>query len=111
MEKEFHLYLSDYEMTRDSACLHSYVAVKKALEWGQRIIHTTQLSAIGTYLFHKGYRIFIYPSVGKPFEITLGECANTTREIRTTHNLVNLLINGEFDTDSTMVCGKIRGMV
>ena len=104
MDKEFHLYLDDYEVTRASYCLHSYVAAKKAIEAGQYIIHTTQLALVGTYLFHAGYRIFIYPSVGKPFEITLGKCANTSREIRESHNLEKLLVNGEFDTDSVNVC-------
>lgn len=105
MAKEFHLYLDDYEVTKESYCLHSYVATKKAIETGQYIIHTTQVALVGTYLIHAGYRIFIYPSVGKPFELTLGKCANTSKEIREAHNLEKLLVNGGFDTDSVNVCG------
>lgn len=105
MAKEFHLYLSDYEMTRDSCCLHSYVATKKAIEQGQDQIYTTQVALVSTSLIHAGYRIFIYPSVGKPFEITLGKCANTSKEIREAHNLEKLLVNGGFDTDSVSICG------
>lgn len=104
MAKEFHLYLSDYEMTRDSCCLHSYVATKKAIEQGRARIDTTQVALVGTYLIHRGYRIFIYPAKGIPFEITLGKCANTSREIREAHNLEKLLVNGGFDTDSVSVC-------
>ena len=104
MNKEFHLYLDGYEMTRDSRCLYSYVATKWAIETGQHIIHTTQVALVGTYLIRAGYRIFIYPTVGKPFEITLGKCANTSKEIRESHNLEKLLVNGGFDTDSVSVC-------
>ena len=107
MAKQFHLYLSDSELSRKDYCLHSYVATKKAIQAGQYIIHTTQVALVGTYLFYVGYRIFIYPSVGKPFEITLGKCANTSREIRGSHNLEKLLVNGEFDTDSVSVCGDL----
>ena len=105
MNKEFHLYLDDYEMTHDSCCLHSYVATKKAIEQGRARIDTTQVALVGTYLIRAGYRIFIYPTVGKPFELTLGKCANTSREIREAHNLEKLLVNGGFDTDSVSVCG------
>lgn len=105
MEKEFHLYLDDYQATKDSYCLHSYVATKKAIEAGQYIIHTTQVALVSTSLIHAGYRIFIYPSVGKPFEITLGKCANTSKEIREAHNLEKLLVNGGFDTDLVSICG------
>ena len=104
MTKEFHLYLADSELTRKDYCLHSYVATKKAIEEGQYIIHTTQVALVGTYLIHAGYRIFIYPAKGKNFEITIGKCINTTREIRESHNLEKLLVNGGFDTDSVSVC-------
>lgn len=44
-----------------------------------------------------GYRLFIYPQTGEPFEITLGDCENLDRELRPAHNLFRLLVSGAFD--------------
>ena len=76
-----------------------------SIEAGQYIIHTTQVALVSISLIHAGYRIFIYPSVGKPFEITIGKCVNTSKEIRESHNLEKLLVNGGFDTDLVSICG------
>lgn len=50
-----------------------------------------------------GYRLFIHPQVGDPFEITLGKCANTKREIKPETNILHLLLSGEFDTEDCTV--------
>lgn len=54
-----------------------------------------------------GYRLFIHPQVGEPFEITLGKCANTKREIKPETNLLNLLLSGEFNTDDCKVVEEV----
>lgn len=104
MEKEFHLYFADCQATKENYCLHTYAATEDAINQGQEKIHTTQVASVGTHLITQhGYKIFIYPRVGEPFEITLGKCANTSKEIREAHNLEKLLVNGGFDTDSVSV--------
>lgn len=54
-----------------------------------------------------GYRLFIHPQVGEPFEITLGKCANTKREIKPETNILHLLLSGEFDTEDCKVVKEV----
>lgn len=54
-----------------------------------------------------GYRLFIHPQIGEPFEITLGKCANTKREIKPETNILHLLLSGEFDTDDCKVVEEV----
>lgn len=93
MQKSFHLY-----MNNDCAdlILHSYVKTKEAIDNGFPVVITTQVCLCKTSLFEKGYRIFVYPKVGERFEITLGECECTDKEIRMAHSLDKMLLNGAF---------------
>lgn len=99
MEKSFHLYL-DNESTD---ILHSYAKTKKAIDEDFPIIMTTQILLCKTSLIEKGYRIFVYPKIGERFEITLGACECTNREIRIGHNIANLIVNGEFCRDGMVL--------
>ena len=54
-----------------------------------------------------GYRLFIHPQIGEPFEITLGKCANTKREIKPETNILHLLLSGEFNTDECKVVEEV----
>lgn len=62
-------------------------------------IHTTQMGCLAFHdeLFENGYRIFIHDSDGQ-FEIRIGQCDRTSREIRRSHNLFKMWLSGEFDT-------------
>jgi hypothetical protein len=53
-----------------------------------------------------GFRLFIHPSIGDMFEITFGKCANTSREIRPHHDILKLLLSGEFNTDECKVSSE-----
>jgi len=94
---EYHLYL--YRITLTDMLL-TVDEVENAIEEGQSVINTVQVCTLSTVLLSKGYRIFIHYKNGdeqKHFEITLGECEHTTREIRIAHNLEKMLLSGVFD--------------
>ena len=96
--KEFHMYFYQYPMN----CLHTIPEVLDAIQSGQEMIHTTQLCEVTTDLITKyAYRIFIHPHIGETFELRLGNCPNTDKEIRPAHNLAKMLRAGSFDTDTT----------
>ena len=67
------------------------------------IVHTTQVCTCRTNLLTRGFRIFIHPAEGNTFEIKLGENDNIERIINEGHNLMNLLIAGEWDHDGCEV--------
>ena len=93
--REYHLYLGNVDKnTRDIICnsLHDIEVLKK---YG-KTIHTEQIVSCTTELFTEGYHIFIHPFRGEEFEITLGDCERTDREIRMAHNLFRMLISGAF---------------
>jgi hypothetical protein len=71
-------------------------------------VHTDNLIFCDTKIITKyGYRLFIHPQIGEAFEITLGKCANTKREIKPETNILRLLLSGEFDTDDCKVVEEV----
>jgi hypothetical protein len=97
---EYHLYLYAPESGHPL-----WAALKKASTVDQvdgliesgKDVDTLQLVTCMTDLFTKGYRIFVHPRLGGVFEITLGECERTKREIRMGHCLWRMLITGAFE--------------
>ena len=98
---EYHLYLYRPALFDIIATMLLTVdEVDNAIDKKQDIINTIQVCTLSTSLLSKGYRIFVHykkEDEQKQFEITLGECEHTTREIRAGHDLAKLLLAGEFD--------------
>ena len=92
--KEYHLYL--YKLNYEGM-VHTYTDTMNAIKNNQSLIGTTQLVTCTGELFDKGYRIFIHPKPHDMFEITLGACVRTDREIRKAHCLWHMLISGAFE--------------
>lgn len=83
-----------------------YVLKKESQYHGEdnSIIHTHNIIfAHSRVIEHYGFRLFIHPAIGDMFEITFGECANTSREIMPHHDILKLLLSGEFNTDECKV--------
>lgn len=95
MHKEYHLflYLPDYvkmwSLTVDD--------VNTAVQIENPMIYTFQVITCTTDLFKHGYRIFVHVAPDDEYEITLGSCDRTNREIKMGHCLYNLILSGEFD--------------
>ena len=104
--KGFHIWFRKPEDNLGDICFQDTLYdIEHALNKGLPVIHTYQVESVKTYLFDLGYRIFVHPFKGSDFELTLGNCSNTDREIRPAHNLCKLLISGAFDTPNTNVTG------
>ena len=94
-QKEFHLWFNIFYPKYKTD--HIYQIVERRIKDNETTIHTTQIQCVSTRLFELGYRIFVHCQDESIFEITLGRCERTSREIRMEHNLAKLLISGEFD--------------
>lgn len=95
-KKEFHLWCNHDSDVTQNCILHTVHEVEEAISLGICFINTTQVCTVSTILFDKGYRIFVHDRYGKSFEITLGGCERTDKEIRMAHNLSKMLENGAF---------------
>ena len=97
MNKEIHFYYNIDDIPIDVTYCLDWKETLEALENDYPIIRTTAMGIL-TYsskLFDAGYRIFIWDDHGE-FELTLGDCARTNREIRYAHNHFKMWVSGEF---------------
>lgn len=108
MSKEIHFYCASDHSMLNYPMAFTYSSFQDSINVGIEQFATVQLSCLSTDLITKyGYRIFIHPYKGETFEITLGDCANTTKEIRPAHNLEKMLIAGAFNTETTQCVWRI----
>ena len=102
--REFHVWFYSYGVVYDG--YGDILQMMNSLKYPE--IHTQNLVFCDMKIITKyGYRLFIHPQVGEPFEITLGKCANTNREIKPETNILHLLLSGEFDTEDCKVVEEV----
>ena len=103
--REFHVWFFQPWTTK---LYNAYTIVLDMLKEGYTTINTQNLIFADMRIITKyGYRLFIHPQIGEPFEITLGKCANTKREIKPETNILHLLLSGEFNTDDCKVVEEV----
>lgn len=90
-KKEMHIWL--YEPAQGEKIFTNYMDTFLAVERGEDIIHTTQIHFCD---FRYGYRIFVHFPQNQSFEITLGVCKGTNREIKEGQNLQKMILTDEF---------------
>lgn len=116
MRKELHVWFGRNMPRLDFLCgdiVESYDGLCRVLKnkdqyrEGDIIIHTHNIIfAHSRIIEYYGFRLFIHPAIGDMFEITFGKCANTSREIKPHHDILKLLLSGEFDTDKCKVVSE-----
>lgn len=71
----------------------TYEETYSELNQGRREIYTTVPHFLS---FKYAKKLFVHIN-SEVYEITIGKCCGTTREIKKTHNIEKLLFAGEFD--------------
>ena len=68
---EIHFY-ENADRCSSGVVLHcDWTGTEAAIESKQEDVHTTQMGLLSTSYLIMGHRVFIHPSIGEPYEITL----------------------------------------
>lgn len=100
--KEIHFYIDVKEETISddilSDVLINYAETKKAIEEGQEIIHTTDISHLSFCLIDRGYDIYVHCN-GRSLKMYPGMDSAGNKDIRSAHDIRRLLVGGYFNAD------------
>lgn len=109
-KKEIHFYEDLYDLLEGkqigTICL-SWLDVCIAIRVGDKNIVTTQMSFMSTKLIERGYRLFVHPAKRGTYELTLGACVGTDKEVRPENNLFQMWKNGAFSFSPPSAKGDI----
>lgn len=101
LTKELHVHFSKDE--EECLLVTDMFSTRSAIDTKKSIIHTTCSHFTHPRYWVNTYRLFIHPSVGDVFEITLGnKNTHTNRTLREDNNIEQMLLSGEFDKDDTI---------
>lgn len=98
IQKEFHIWTCNQYLSTDygsNVCTDAE-QTRKCIIAGDLRIDTTQIHFASTKLFQHNYKVFLHLNGGVCYEICLGECMGTSRNLLPIHNLSKLIINGEW---------------
>lgn len=94
---EVHFYAADALVPEGIACLHGCRDTDAAVARGNGIVHTTQGCALedATRILEAGGRVFVHDFCADGvtpdmYELKLGACPRTDKEIRVEHNLFRI---------------------
>lgn len=93
MTEELHLHLTMDELLYNDPAL-TYLATYELFNLPEiyPVVHTNQTHFLS---WRYAKRLFVH-CYGKSHEITVGKCEGTDREIRESHDIERMLLNGEF---------------
>lgn len=98
--REFHLYFDDFgDDEGNGECFYTYAETYWAIfKEKDHIIRTSQVSLCTPDLWNHGFRIFIHTQAGfgEVFEIFVGGETFYGKEIRKSHAIDRMLMNGDF---------------
>lgn len=92
--KEIHFYES--QRGRSPCTTGSWKETEELIRQGARFIQTYQMGLLGMCLIESGYQVFIHERDGETYELRLGNCDRTEKEIRPAHNLFRMWQAGAF---------------
>lgn len=98
--KEIHFYERASDMPDSPSAACGWSETEEMIAAGRDRIDTVQMGLLSTRLItDHGYRIFVHPDGGRPYELRLGSNDCTDKEIRAAHNLFRMWQANAFSAD------------
>lgn len=94
---EIHFYESKEQYPENVEILHDFASVRKALDSGVPVVHTTQMCELKMSWTLQGYRLFVHQDDGFVYEVTAKSSGNAAeRAIRISQNAYAMWASGVF---------------
>lgn len=97
--KEIHFYERAADIQDGHSAAYGWHETENMVRAGRDRIDTAQMGLLSTRLIESGYRIFVHPASGRPYELRLGSNDCTDKELRPAHDLFRMWRAGAFSID------------